>query len=144
MKEFDAFSPIGTNIIFFNIKTNLGKKYIKLINQKSKINMFEEIEINFHTLITKVTNVMGGWFKIDGVKIKAQSIVGYDIADDPEFLRLKEKGNFSSLQIEYYSKQYDLVVSPIISKKNSIFIIERTTLDIALEISNKLYIDLLV
>jgi len=144
VKEFEAFSPVGTSIIFFFIKTNLGKKYIKLINQKSKQDMFAEIEINFHTLITKVKNVMGGWFKIDGIKIKAQSIVGYDIADDPEFVRLRDKGSFSSLQIEYFSSQYNLTVSPIISKKNSIFIIERTTKDIALEISYKLYLELLI
>lgn len=119
--EFYAFKPLNSDVIFFDVKTNVGKKFVSILNKRTNQNIFEEFDFNIEDVLKKVRTVNLAWFKMDNSsRISSQALSGYNIKGTPEFDELSTHSIKSSIEIEYLYK--GLSINAYISRKNSIFL----------------------
>lgn len=142
--NFAAYSLVNTDIVFFDINTRLGNQYIKHINNESRQNIFEDVKIDLAAVEAKVNNVLASSFQTGESRIRGQMLYGYDIKNEPDYVKLKKRATQSSLTFELFHPQLNLIVSPLVSKKHSIYIVEHISKDIALEVSRFIYFNYLI
>lgn len=142
--EFYAYKIENSSIIFFDVKTSIGKKYIYTVNKRANKEIFEEYNFNLEEVLKKVLTVNLAWFRMDdSVRISSQALSGRNIKNTPEFNELSSHSIKSSIEIEYQYK--DIVVYPYISKRNSIFL--RASIepkDIEINIIYQIFVDLIL
>lgn len=138
--RFFGYVPNESNFIFFGVKTDIGRKYIKSINSKSGVVYFESVIINFNHIEAFASRVVGVWIRFNNIEVSAKSLQGNDLINVPEYKRAKDLGTFSSLQIEYEFNGN--ILQPLISKKNSIFLIQNIDVETCLLLSYRIVCDL--